>query len=204
MNISASIDTKINYVSGYARLLHDLLNIDNRDFSILSSNCIGGMVYRLSGRKYLTPTVNLNFTTSDFLKFASDPKHYCKQKLEFINSSLEIVYPIARLGDLQINFMHYKDNNQAEEYWIRRSKRINYSNIYLMMTDRDGFNPKDLATFDSIECVDKVCFTAKRYEQSFVQQIPEYSHQDYVGDLYTNRHLFAGNFSFSKWLSKNQ
>ena len=39
------------------------------EFTIISSNCIGGVIYSDLHRKFLSPTINLFFSAKDFLKF---------------------------------------------------------------------------------------------------------------------------------------
>ena len=42
------------------------------DFSIISNNCWGGLVYQYFGMEYLTPTVGLFFFPEDYLNFCKD------------------------------------------------------------------------------------------------------------------------------------
>ena len=37
------------------------------EFTIISSNCIGGVIYSDLHRKFLSPTINLFFSAKDFL-----------------------------------------------------------------------------------------------------------------------------------------
>ena len=47
----------INYNKFYERTLRTKLK--NKDFSIICSNCIGGIIYNRLGQKFLSPTINL-------------------------------------------------------------------------------------------------------------------------------------------------
>ena len=110
--------------------------INNRDFSIICNNCWAGYVYRRYGLPYLTPTVGLYFFADDYIKLCSDLKGYMTTPLEFIpyteSKYREIIekrhqteVPIARLGDIEVVFLHYKTKEEAEEKWKRRAERIN-------------------------------------------------------------------------------
>ena len=45
--------------------------IKNKDCSIISMNCVGGMVSHELGLRFNSPTVNLWFTPKEFIKFLS-------------------------------------------------------------------------------------------------------------------------------------
>lgn len=49
-------------------------NIKNKDFTIFSSNCTGGVLYHDLGLEFLSPTINLYMNCEDFIKFCEDPK----------------------------------------------------------------------------------------------------------------------------------
>lgn len=55
--------------------------ISNSDFSIICSNCIGGVLYHYAGRKFLSPTINLWIRQDDFIKMICDLKYYMKQDI---------------------------------------------------------------------------------------------------------------------------
>ena len=41
----------------------------NTNFTIISQNCIGSIMYHDLGQKFLSPTINMLFEPSDFVKF---------------------------------------------------------------------------------------------------------------------------------------
>ena len=88
------------------------------DFSIISNNCWAGFVYRYYGLPYQSPTAGLYFFASDYVKFASDLRHYIASTLEFIDArdsahaaalerKGEADKVIARLDDIEVVFLHY-------------------------------------------------------------------------------------------------
>lgn len=50
------------------------LKVDN--FTIFSSNCIGGIIYHSLNKKFLSPTINLYIQPSDYVEMLSHPKKY--------------------------------------------------------------------------------------------------------------------------------
>lgn len=81
---------------------------------------VGGMLYESYGLKKCSPTVRLFFMASDYIKFVKDLRSYLKKDLEFIdaknskwknsaqfeNAPTFGSYPIGRLGDIEIFFLH--------------------------------------------------------------------------------------------------
>ena len=122
--------------------LREIINNENRarlknsDFSVISSNCNGAFILHDLGQRFNSPTVNLFLYPKDFIKLVKNLKYYMSLKLEFIKEE-GIEYPIGLLDDIKIYFMHYNSNEEAENKWEERKARINYDNIFIMMTARD-------------------------------------------------------------------
>lgn len=151
------------------------LGIDT-NFTIISNNCWGGLVYQHYGLPYKTPTVGLFFFADDYIKFIYNIKEYFNTPLEFISlneSKYCIVLkeyggecvscPIARCGDIEIIFMHYRSPEEAKEKWMRRVKRINWNNVIYKFSEMNGCTKGDLLAFDSFPVEKKVVFTHKDY-----------------------------------------
>lgn len=143
--------------------------LNNTDFSIICNNCWGGYVYRRYGLPYLTPTVGLYFFAEDFVKLCSNVKSYMEKPLEFIECSQSRYkdllekrnhanVPIARLGDIEVIFLHYKTIEEAREKWERRAQRINYDNLIFKFSKMNLCTDDDLRAFDSMNCDKKICF----------------------------------------------
>ena len=96
--------------------------INKKNFTIISNNCWGGMVYESVNLIKQSPTIGLYMLPTDYLKFVSNIKWYLKQKLNFIDPNqsknreyiLNTIkdkkfgtYPVAKLADIEIYFMHY-------------------------------------------------------------------------------------------------
>ena len=42
------------------------------EFTLLTSDCMAGLIYHTMGRQFLSPTINMSIRDSDFLKFLTD------------------------------------------------------------------------------------------------------------------------------------
>lgn len=179
-----------------AAVMHQIRGIKSRDFSIIASNCTGTLPYRFLKMPYLSPTVNLFFHAPCYLKFASKLDHYLAQELRFVSQSRYPeahethkkfnYYPIGVLGDVEIHFMHYDNEDDALEKWERRKKRINKDNMIFAFTDRDLCTPELMQQFDNLPGR-KILLTAHvcPWLESAVH-VPAYRGQSEMGDGYTN------------------
>lgn len=59
--------------------------LKNTDFTIISNNCWGGMVYEAHHLPKESPTVWMFFMASDYIKFLYHLKEYLAANLVFIN-----------------------------------------------------------------------------------------------------------------------
>ena len=139
-------------------------NINIKEFSLITQNCIGGVLYNDLGMQFLSPTINLSFDGPDFIKFVQNLKYYISLELvEF--STNEVTYPVGHLDDIEIRFNHYTTFCEAKQKWDERKNRINYNKIYVIATDRDGMtNYNCMEQFDKLS-YPKVMYTAKPYPQ---------------------------------------
>lgn len=164
-----------------------------KDFSIISNNCWGGFVYQKFGIKYTSPTVGLFICENDYVKFCSDLKRYFALPLQFIDISdskyydlitqggtINITYPVARLGDIEVFFMHYKSKEEAQDKWNRRKSRINYDRLLVKMSQRNDCDDETVKRFCELELKNKICFTKKPYPYDCCTTVKEL--KDLVGD----------------------
>jgi uncharacterized protein (DUF1919 family) len=71
--------------------------------------------------------------------------------LEQTELSEKYKFPVGSIGDVVIYFMHYTSFKEASIKWNERKKRVNYENIFFIMTDRDLINESDINDFLSIK-----------------------------------------------------
>lgn len=116
--------------------------LKDRNVSILSMNCTGGILYHELGLQFLSPTVNLYMQAEDFIRFcerlddylAIDTMMECKDPAIIGDRT----YSVAWLRDIKLFLVHYSSVAEAQEAWNRRKKRLVRKNIVIFATDRDG------------------------------------------------------------------
>ena len=136
--------------------------LTNPDVSIISMNCNGGILYHDLGLQFKSPTVNLFMRAEDFIKFCENLKYYLSidEFVECTDKSIieERTYPIAYLGDLTLFLVHYHSVEEAQKKWNERKKRINWDNIVILNTDREGTTEEIKDRFEKLP-YRKVMFT---------------------------------------------
>ena len=151
----------------------------NRNVTIISENCWGGILCQYLGIGYNSPFVGLLVPAPDYIKILRSLRNYVEGEFRFIprNESryeanlryFKWDFPIAELtpkggGDtVEIHFLHYKTPEEALEKWHRRAKRIDYDNIIVKLAERNECTDKEIAEFETLNYPSKVCFTAKQY-----------------------------------------
>ncbi len=139
--------------------------LKNKDVSIISSNCIGGVIYNNLGLEFKSPTINLFMTPKDYLKFCKNLHFYLRDNAKCVEVKIAgIDYPVALLEDIYIHAMHYSSFAEFLSSWNRRVKRINFDNICFFMSERDGCSEADVLEFDKLPYAHKIIFTAKEYK----------------------------------------
>lgn len=178
--------------------------LQNTNFSVLSHNCTGGFMLHDLGQKFCSPFVNLYLSPADFIRYLKKIEHYRQQSLEFIN---EKDYPVAKLDDLTLYFMHYHSEQEAAQKWHERTERMDLTNLFIIMTERDGCTYQDMQEFDTLPFPNKVLFTHRIYpdiKSGFM--IKGFENQTEVGDLYEytgfNGERYYDQFDFVSWFNQ--
>jgi len=181
------------------------IRLKNRDFTLISNNCLGAFILHDLNLKFLTPTITVLIYPEDYIRFLENLKFYLGQEIEFI-SGQDCNYSIGRLYDIELQFWHYKDAESAKEKWEKRSKRVNDKNIFIVMTDRDGCTEDNIRRFNNLPYKNKVIFTNRLYEQfSSAYYIRGFENQSSVGHLNEFQNIFGkryyDNFDYVKWFN---
>ncbi len=156
------------------------------DFTIISNNCWGGIVYQYFGLQYSSPTVGLFMMDDDYIKFLERLDYYLSQPLVFIShteskyqerlqreTTAKECYPIALLDDIEVHFLHYKSTEEAQKKWEYRKTRINKNRLLVKMSQRSSDDLNILEQFEKLPYKNKICFTEyERIGKEFVH-IPE-------------------------------
>lgn len=154
----------------YREMLRHFLNLNyrkklkNSEFSIISSNCCGGVIYHELGCMFLSPTIDLWFEPFEFLRFVESLEEYIS--LELVEErSTEYEYPVGLLGDVHVYFMHYESFALAKKKWDERKKRINWENLYIIMTEWEDSSNDLYERFEKLPYENKVLFTAAEHKE---------------------------------------
>lgn len=160
--------------------------LKNEDFTIISNNCWGGMIYESYNLPKESPTVGLFFMADDYLKFLSHLREYLSAELVFITPSesrwknsitangdkRNDTYPIGKLEiitrgteSIEVFFLHYHSEQEAKEKWERRISRINWDRLLVKFNDQNGCTAEHIKAFDELPYNNKICFTVKEYPQ---------------------------------------
>lgn len=138
--------------------------LQNQDFSIISSNCIGGIIYHQLGLRFLSPTINLWFKPSDFLTLLIHLRLYMQCELVEDRSANE-QYPVGILRDpnskrrsIHLYFQHYDSFKEARLKWEERKQRINYQNLIIIAVDsyEQPWSKNQLLKFDRLPYQHKI------------------------------------------------
>lgn len=130
--------------------------LTNKTVSIISNDCVGGIIYHDMNLRFLSPTVNLFFETdNDFLEYLSDIRHYSEQVPQPVKRDGKN-YPIGEIkknnSGIIIHFLHYKSLEEAANKWIERGKRINYNNLFIIWHNGSVSGP-DKESFERFQTI---------------------------------------------------
>lgn len=126
----------------------------NHDFSLITNDCVGGVICHDLGEQFRSPTVNLWIPNTQFLPFAQNLAYYLS--CEMINTpDASKTYPVGTIVPkdddhipIQVYFEHYTSFEAAYAKWQKRSRRVNYDRLYFIWHFFDEENTVDLRAFD--------------------------------------------------------
>lgn len=176
-----------------------------REFTLLCANCMGGHMYHQLGIKFQSPTINLMMLQPDFYKFISDLDKYVKE--DFVDISTESLgVPKGKLGgEITVYFTHYSSFQDAVQKWNERRDRIDFNELYIITSDRDGITSEQIYNLKNIQCKKLICFTAKKYDLPYCFQIKEFENENEIGNILkkkiSGKWYFEEIFDWVGWLN---
>ncbi|WP_347052934.1 DUF1919 domain-containing protein [Flavobacterium olei] len=190
--------------------------LKNHNFTIISNDCWGGGVYEDLQLQYTTPIVGLFFHAPCYIDFLENFNHLIHLQLLFKDESKykeandyrfqnNHYYPIAKLKEVEVHFLHYESVQEAISNWNRRKARINYNNLFFKFSDSNLCTPELIERFDKLPVPEnnKVMFAAKKMNTvKSVVFLRHYKRKLSIGDIYNNRWAYRKNFDVVKWLNK--
>lgn len=119
-------------------------------------------------KPFNTPTINTIIDDLDFIKLCKTPHKYFNIEPTFAGES-KWGFPLANVGDILINCVHYKTFDEFKQIWLRRAKRFlenDHQEIIVIATD------SQLKTAEAIHefCIlpyRKICFIAHNHNNIF-------------------------------------
>lgn len=198
-------------------------NLTNHNFTLLTPNCMGGLIYHRLGERFNSPTIDISMQTHDFMVFINDLDFYLSKDVVETDSN-GFPYPIGLISgdelheEIRVNFVHYETFEKARKKWNERKIRIIKDNLYVIVCDlndtyeadynKAGYiTDEDLALFESFECNNKVMLTRdKDRKQPYAHYIEPLYDKPYPL-TYMNRDIFGLNgfekhFDFVSFLNK--
>ena len=213
MNIKNKIK-KVLYDNPIAKIRRKKMRscLKNTDFSLLTPNCMAGILLHDLGLNFLTPTINLMMTQTDFLKFVIHLDEYLAGQLSFFDSPEETC-PCAYLRqdglpEIKIVFTHYKSEEQAKKKWHERKKRIKRDNLFVFIEERDGLTRNELESLADLPVRGVVAFTCNEYsELPYCVYIQKYHDAGEVGNILKKKLIdgsreYENYFDFVKWFNE--
>ncbi len=194
--------------------------LKNKNFSIICNNCVGGGIYHKLGMQYTSPTIGLFFFSNDYIKFLESFDYYIKQPLRFKTTSFHRTikefqqntqpYPIGVLDDeIEIHFLHYHNEKEALEKWNRRTRRLNFDNLFFIYSDGGGgvagaggydFLEEFFERYERLPFQYKIFFSSKPRWGKCSVFLPEYLAEMHVGNSACNR-KYEKYVDVVKWLN---
>lgn len=150
--------------------------LKNKNFTIISNNCWGGMVYESFNLPKQSPTVGLFFMADEYIKFLQAFPDILNEEIEFIDPMeskyVDFLkqdnkygsYPIGLIGGIEIEFLHYHSKEEVVEKWKRRCERMNFDHLIIKMNDQNLCNEEHIKKFSELPFKNKVFFSSKSYE----------------------------------------
>lgn len=182
-------------------------NFTGNNPTIISCNCIGGVLYHELGLQFMSPTINLWLDCPDFIKLCENLEYYFSLPVKEYDGPLECDYPLGVIDDIVVHFMHYSSLEEATKKWYERIERINWDNIFIIATDRDGFNDELLNRFEALPYKNKKLFTHLPIENaSNTFYLKGFESDTQIGKLmeHCNKGKYViDQFDWVNWLNNN-
>ena len=181
--------------------------LKNTDMTLFCPSCMGGELFHDLGLQFRSPTINLMMYQTDFVKFVTHFEEYTSSQFEFFKHP-EYTFPCAKLKDITVFFTHYHTPEEALEKWCSRMKRIDWDNVFIYCSDRDGITKEEVLSLGKLNVRGIVFFSAHDYSDiPYALYIPKFKENGVVTGI-QDIHYFDGHrsyeeyFDFVKWFNE--
>ena len=162
-----------------------------QNISFISQQCIGGIIYHDMEMKFLSPTINLYFKSTDFLKMVENLEFYINIPIDIKTENGLIV---GYLKDVRIIFLHNNNENLAKEKWEERKKRICFDKLFIICTDRDGFDDACFERFKKLKYPKALITRNEKWkDENFCIYLKKYKDDDCIPDTIPTREFYENN-----------
>ena len=189
-------------------------SLSGKRFAIVTNNCWGSDIYNTLGREYNTPFVGLYLRGDGYINLLSDFCRGVNARLRFLGGSNlsgeTFDFPVAVLGDgIEIYFMHYRSQEEAQQKWARRLTRLNRAlddgaELRFKFCDQAGSDERFMRMYHQLDIGSKISFGVRPFESSrhvCVSPDPG-SHMVPNGPrLYRKRYQY---FDFCEWIGSGK
>ena len=184
----------INKIKNILRRTYVYINrkkYNGNQVSIISQNCIGGVFYHDMKCKFLSPTVGLFIRQPDFIKLVNNLKYYLDSDIVIEDGES---YPLGRIDDITVDFMHYTSCEEAYELWNRRKARVDFNKIVVLCSDADGFDDSIFEEWKNIK-YPKILFTVNEKYKTDNSSLyfKEYSDLNFLPNTIDTRKFYKHN-----------
>jgi uncharacterized protein (DUF1919 family) len=186
--------------------------LKNRNFSLITNNCIGGIISHDMHLRFLSPTINLYIENEEFILFCTYLREYLSLDIERC-TSLSKPFPVGVLhgkhGDVHIYFMHFDSFENAVLKWNERKTRIDFDNLFILM-EAQQCDDSILEKFNDIPYAHKVMLTSGKRDiaNSFSFDEKFYSNNYWPGKLLEyptiGLHRYMDKFDYVRWFNSGQ
>ena len=162
--------------------------LENKTPTIISNNCIAGVIYHDLKLQFMSPTINLWIDEREYFYFIEHFEEYIK--CIPVKSELIRDYPVAKLSwngkDVHLHCVHYSSFEEARDKWVERAKRVNLDNVYVFFEFPHHIDSESevVKQFRSIKYHNKIMFAdckASGILDDNIVHLKSYDHHMYPG-----------------------
>ena len=185
--------------------------------TLLSQNCVGGVLYHMLGLPFDSPTINMFIENENFVKMAENPQHYFSvdaepdEECHIDRKDASLVYPTIKVDDIVLCCQHYKNCADAVAAWNKRRLRVDVHNLFVIacswnLDENTDFvkridalpYPKVIFTMDDFDFPSCVRLKGAKWQKNSYGVVkPTLTGYD---GLSGKRH-FVDEFDFVKWIN---
>lgn len=189
----------------------EMERLKNKKPTVFSNDCIAGVLMKNYALPCKSPMINCAMLPDSYVHYLKNIEHY--MQCELVEKESELNFPVgelvSELGNIEIRFMHYASFAEAKKLWKRRTKRIDLTNMNVILDLNPGMIAKDETVEDFINLpYNKVIITTKEFKDTLVSKYIDVGKKINIpGIMLKYKNLrgerYYDDFDFIEWLNKN-